>query len=99
MTRQTAPAPVAVASDSSEVAGRLRLSVTRLARRLRQEADAGLTPSQLSALAVIANHGPLSLGSLAEHERLAPPSITRLVKKLAQDGLVVRTTDPVDRRI
>lgn len=93
------PASVDTAANPSEVAGRLRLSVTRLARRLRQEADAGLTPSQLSALAVIANHGPLSLGSLAEHERLAPPSITRLVKKLAQEGLVVRTTDPTDRRI
>jgi len=99
MTRQTATASAPIAHDSSEMAGRLRLSVTRLARRLRQEADAGLTPSQLSALAVIANHGPLSLGALAEHERLAPPSITRLVKKLAQDGLVVRTIDPVDRRI
>lgn len=84
---------------ASETAGRLRLSVTRLARRLRQESGAGLTPSQLSALAVIANHGPLSLGSLAEQERVAPPSITRLVKKLAEAGLVVRTTDPQDRRI
>jgi DNA-binding MarR family transcriptional regulator len=93
------PVPVDAAANASEVAGRLRLSVTRLARRLRQEAGAGLTPSQLSALAVIANHGPLSLGSLAEHERLAPPSITRLVKKLAEQGLVVRTTDPADRRI
>jgi DNA-binding MarR family transcriptional regulator len=90
---------VDILASSSEVAGRLRLSVTRLARRLRQEAGAGLTPSQLSALAVIGNHGPLSLGALAEHERLAPPSITRLVKKLAADGLVVRTTDPGDRRI
>src|SRR4051795_1653253 len=98
MSPQTA-ATAAIGHDSSEMAGRLRLSVTRLARRLRQEADAGLTPSQLSALAVIANHGPLSLGALAEHERLAPPSITRLVKKLAQEGLVVRATDPADRRI
>ena len=92
--QQTAPPDVA-----SETAGRLRLSVTRLARRLRQEAGAGLTPSQLSALAVIASHGPLSLGALAEHERVAPPSITRLVKKLAEAGLVVRTADPEDRRI
>lgn len=95
-----APHPPSAPPDTaSETAGRLRLSVTRLARRLRQEAGAGLTPSQLSALAVIAHHGPLSLGSLAEHERVAPPSITRLVKKLAGAGLVVRTTDPDDRRI
>lgn len=81
------------------MAGRLRLSATRLARRLRQEADAGLTPSQLSALVIMDNHGPLTLGALAEHERLAPPSITKVVAKLEALGLVVRTNDPADRRI
>lgn len=86
-------------ADSSGAAARLRLSATRLARRLRQQADAGLTPSQLSALAVIEFHGSLTLKSLAEHERLAPPSITRVVNKLEADGLVVRTNDLGDRRI
>jgi DNA-binding MarR family transcriptional regulator len=85
--------------DASEVAARLRLSATRLARRLRQQADAGLTPSQLSALAVIDLYGPLTLGSLAEHERVAPPSVTKVVNKLEADGLVLRTTDLSDRRI
>jgi DNA-binding MarR family transcriptional regulator len=85
--------------DASEVAARLRLSATRLARRLRQQADAGLTPSQLSALAVIDLYGPLTLGSLAEHERVAPPSVTKVVNKLEADGLVLRTTDLTDRRI
>ena len=68
-------------------------------RVLRQEAGAGLTPSQLSALAVIANHGPLTLGALADHERVAPPSITKVVTKLEAQSLVVRTPDPADRRI
>lgn len=90
---------VAAPADASEVAGRLRLSATRLARRLRQESGAGLTPSQLSALAVIDHHGSVTLGSLADHERVAPPSVTKVVKKLEADGLVVRTTDPADRRI
>src|SRR5687768_17792197 len=82
-----------------DIASRLRLSATRLARRLRQESSAGLSPSQLSALAVIANHGPMTLGALAEHERVAPPSITKVVSKLESDGLVTRTPDPADRRI
>jgi DNA-binding MarR family transcriptional regulator len=82
-----------------EIASRLRLSATRLARRLRQESGAGLSPSQQSALAVIFNHGPLTLGALAEHERVAPPSITKVVSKLESDGLVIRTPDPVDRRV
>jgi DNA-binding MarR family transcriptional regulator len=88
-----------VRDTSAELAASLRLSATRLARRLRQEADAGLTPSQLSALAVIENHGPLTLGALAEHERVAPPSITKVVGKLEADGLVTRTADAGDRRV
>jgi DNA-binding MarR family transcriptional regulator len=83
----------------AEVAGRLRLSATRLARRLRQEAGMGLTPSQLAALATVHNHGPLTLGALAEHEQVAPPSITKVITKLEADGLVVRSPDPLDRRV
>jgi DNA-binding MarR family transcriptional regulator len=82
-----------------EIAARLRLSATRLARRLRQESGAGLSPSQQSALAVISNHGPLTLGALAEHERVAPPTVTKVVSKLECDGLVIRTPDPSDRRV
>ena len=85
--------------DVAEVAARLRLSATRLARRLRQEAGIGLTPSQLSALATVDNHGPLTLGSLAEREQVAPPSITKVVTKLEADGLLRRIPDPTDRRI
>lgn len=86
-------------ASAPEIASRLRLSATRLARRLRQESGAGLSPSQQSALAVIANHGPLTLGALAEHERVAPPTITKVVSKLESDGLVTRTPDPSDRRV
>jgi DNA-binding MarR family transcriptional regulator len=82
-----------------DMAASLRLSATRLARRLRQESDAGLTPSQLSALASIQNEGPLTLGALADHERIAPPTVTRVVSKLEADGLVQRAPDPGDGRI
>ncbi len=85
--------------DEAEIAARLRLSATRLARRLRQEADSGFTPSQLSALATVHNHGPLTLGALADHERVAPPSITKVVAKLETDGLLERTPDPTDGRV
>ncbi len=88
-----------MAPNEAEVAARLRLSATRLARRLRQESGAGLTPSQLSALAVVDNRGPLTLGNLADVERVAPPSITKVVAKLVADGLVVRSVDSQDRRI
>jgi DNA-binding MarR family transcriptional regulator len=88
------------AADSSEaIAGRLRLSATRLARRLRQEAQTGLSPSQLSALATVERHGPVALGTLADHEQVAPPSITRVVAKLEADGFLTRQPDPADRRV
>ena len=81
VTTSTPPAPRPAPAEE-ELAARLRLSATRLARRLRQEADAGLTPSQLSALAVIDRQGPLTLGALADHEQVAPPTITKVVAKL-----------------
>ena len=86
-------------AETAEIAGRLRLSATRLARQLRQESDAGLTPSQLSALSTIERHGRLTLGALAEHERVAPPSITKMIAKLEAADLVARTLDENDRRV
>lgn len=94
-----APAAAPNDVDAAEMAARLRLSTTRLARRLRQEAGAGLTSSQLSALAVVDHHGPLTLGALADHEGVAPPSITKVVARLEADGLVIRHADTVDRRV
>ncbi len=85
--------------DDTEIAARLRLSATRLARRLRKEAGSGLSPSQSSALAAVHNRGPLTLGALAENERVAPPTITKVVAYLESEGLVVRHVDPADRRV
>jgi DNA-binding MarR family transcriptional regulator len=70
-----------------------------LARQLRQESNAGLTPSQLSALSTIERHGRLTLGALAEHERVAPPTVTKMVAKLEAAELVVRVLDENDRRV
>jgi DNA-binding MarR family transcriptional regulator len=85
--------------DELEVVARLRLSIARLARRLRQEAGTGLSPSQHSALITVAVHGPLTLGHLARVEQVSPPTITRIAVKLEDDGLVVRSVDPHDRRV
>ena len=71
----------------------------RLARRLRQESAGGITLSQLSALSTVEHHGPGSLGDLAEIERVAPPSMTRIASHLEERGLVARTTDSADRRV
>jgi DNA-binding MarR family transcriptional regulator len=81
------------------VAAHLRISATRLARLLRRQGDTGLSPSQLSALTSIEHHGPMTLGALADHERVAPPSVTKVVAKLEDQGLVERQADAGDRRV
>lgn len=85
-------------ADTTELASRLRLSATRLARQLRQQASTALTPTQYSALVSIDRHGPLALGDLADHERVAAPTITKAVSKLERAGLVSKQADPDDRR-
>jgi DNA-binding MarR family transcriptional regulator len=86
----------AVATD---LPARLRLAITRSARRLRQEADAGLSPSLTAALATVERHGPLSPSRLAELETIQRPTVTRLVARLEEDGLITRTADPDDGRV
>ncbi len=86
-------------SDTTEIAARLRLGVTRLARKLRQEAEAGLSPSLLSALSTIAREGRLTIGDLCSLEQVQPPTVTRAVAALVEGGLVSRETDGTDRRV
>lgn len=87
------------ATDVGGMAAHLRVSVTRLARLLRRQTDTGLSPSQLSALTSIDRHGPVTLGALAEREQVAPPSITKVVAKLEERGLVTRCAGATDRRV
>jgi DNA-binding MarR family transcriptional regulator len=83
---------------STELAARLRLAITRAARRLRQEAGTDLSPSQTSALATVERHGPLTPSELATLERVQRPTATRIVARLEDEGLVERATDPTDGR-
>jgi DNA-binding MarR family transcriptional regulator len=80
----------------------LRISVSRLARRMRAERVAqGLQPelsdSQLAALAALEKH-TMTPGELAEHEKVQPPSITRVIASLEERGLIQRMPHPSDRR-
>jgi DNA-binding MarR family transcriptional regulator len=83
----------------TELASVLRLSVMRLARRLRHErAETSLTLTQLSALSAIDRHGAMTPGELAAHERVQPPSMTRVLAVLEERALVTRTPHPTDGR-
>jgi len=86
-------------TSTDEMTSRLRMVVARLSRRLRQEANEGATPSQLAALATIERHGPITLGDLAGHERVRPPTMTRIVAGLEETALVRREIDATDRRV
>jgi DNA-binding MarR family transcriptional regulator len=97
MAKHPVDDPVEVTAD--EVTSRLRMVIARLSRRLRQEANEGATPSQLAALATVERHGPITLGDLAGHERVRPPTMTRIVAGLEETRLVRREIDPADRRV
>ena len=86
-------------SASFDLANTLRPTVTRLARRLRQQDRTGLGPTITAALSSINKHGGLTHGELAAIEQVAPPTITAVVGKMETLGLVTRETDPKDRRV
>jgi len=71
----------------------------RLTRRLRSQAADDLSPSLVSALASLERHGPLTLGELAAIERVKPPSVTRMIASLEDQGLVQRERDQADGRV
>lgn len=86
--------------STPRLASALRPSILRLARRLRQMRDetVELGSNQLSAMGTLFNRGDLLIGVLAEHEKVRPPSMTRIVNDLSEQGFITRTPGPTDRR-
>jgi DNA-binding MarR family transcriptional regulator len=83
----------------ARVASELALAVVRFARQLRtQRSDSPVTLTQLSALSTLAKEGAMTPGALAVRERVRPPSMTRVLTSLAEQGLVVRAAHPADGR-
>ncbi|MDR7301497.1 MarR family winged helix-turn-helix transcriptional regulator [Haloactinomyces albus] len=95
----TTEANSAGSADSQRtLASRLRVAVVRLNRRLRAQADSGVTLSQLSTLASLRKSGTLTPGELASKEGVQPPSMTRVIASLEELGLVARRRHPTDGR-
>ena len=83
----------------TRLASDLSLAVMRLSRQLRfRRPQSPVSLSQLSALATLANEGPMTPGALAIRERVRPPSMTRVIASLADEGFVDRAPHPVDGR-
>jgi DNA-binding MarR family transcriptional regulator len=83
---------------TNATAARLRRSITRMNRKLRASSLGGTSPARASMLGSIAQLENPSLGDLAVAEQIQPPTVTRLVKDMEVAGLIVTTTDPLDRR-
>ncbi len=85
--------------DAAALAHDLRIAVMRFSRRLRnQRVDTSVTLTHLSAMSTLRRHGAMSAGELAGHERVQPPSMTRVVGALEGMGLITRTPHPTDGR-
>lgn len=77
----------------------LRVALMRTVRRLRAEkSDADISDSQYAVLGVLDHSGPMTAAALATHERVRPPSMTRIIAGLLEAGLVGRVPHPVDGR-
>jgi DNA-binding MarR family transcriptional regulator len=85
-------------SDVERIA-RLRGVIGRLARRLNATSTGeGLTPTQYSVLSLVRMRGPLGLAELTDLEGLNPTMLSRIVRKLDEDGLIERLPNPTDLR-
>lgn len=58
-----------------------------------------MTASQLAVMSTLDRHGPMTLGDLAAHEGVQPPSVTRMIDGLEKAGLVKRAESVTDRRV
>jgi DNA-binding MarR family transcriptional regulator len=84
---------------TAELASIMRGSVMRLSRRLRFErTDTGLSLTQIATLGTLDRHGALTPRELAEHEKVRPPSMTRILAHLEDLGMILRTPHATDGR-
>src|SRR5215813_8229148 len=96
--------PQAGTQSDAGLATAMRISISRLARRLRVErlglggTETALSDIQLAALAALEVHQAMTPGELAEHEKVQPPSMTRVIAVLEERNLVLRSPHPTDRR-
>src|ERR671926_315975 len=82
-----------------EAADRFHSAAIHALRHVRRDDPAtGLSAARLSALSVLVFGGPRTIGELAAAEHVRPPTMTRLVQALEDEGYVRRERDPADGR-
>jgi DNA-binding MarR family transcriptional regulator len=84
--------------EAMAVADSLRPTLLRLARELRREKIAGVSPQQVTLLVAIKYTPGITVGQLAAEERVSTAAMSKRVSRLERDGLVARTKSEADRR-
>jgi DNA-binding MarR family transcriptional regulator len=84
--------------DAMAVADSLRPTLLRLARELRREKIAGVSPHQVALLVAIKYAPGITVGGLAAEERVSTAAMSKRVSRLEDAGLVDRTKSKADRR-
>lgn len=90
--------PTSLTRSRAGLAVALRVSISRLSRRMRAQSDRALSVTQLAALGSLSRHGTMTPGELADHEKVQPPSMTRVIAALEERNLLLRSPHPTDRR-
>lgn len=85
--------------EAADLAARFRQAVMPLVRQMRTNVEEGMTPGLMTALATVAREGPITLGDLAEAEKVSPPMATKLANALEEKGLIERQPCAEDKRI
>jgi DNA-binding MarR family transcriptional regulator len=90
---------VAVASDPTTIANRLRPVLLQLNRQLRREIHSlGVTGGQVSLLVQIKLRPGIGMRELAALERISVPGMSKFVARLEEAGLVERAPVAGDLR-
>jgi DNA-binding MarR family transcriptional regulator len=84
--------------EAMAVADSLRPTLLQLARELRRERIAGVSPQQVGLLVAIKYAPGVTVGQLAAEERVSTAAMSKRVSRLQRDGLVARTKSEADRR-
>jgi DNA-binding MarR family transcriptional regulator len=96
----TDPRSTAFDSINRAVGRLLRLNASRAAfAKSAAAAGVSLTQPTYLLLRQVTEHGPVSMGRLAELARMDVGMATRAIARLADDGLVERQPDPTDGRV
>ena len=76
----------------------LALVCSQFARLAARRSDVGVGSVSWRVVATIERLGPLRLSEIAERERVSRPTATTVIKRLEEEGLVRRESDPTDSR-